>query len=99
MRRPMLAPLLLAILLAQPGCARAQEVAAAREPVVGLPCDGCELVFEGLPEEPGWSARIAAEGEPGEPMRIEGTVRDGSGRAASGVIVYAYHTDAGGIYP
>ncbi|HVS03886.1 MAG TPA: hypothetical protein VMT16_14055, partial [Thermoanaerobaculia bacterium] len=46
-----------------------------------------------------WSARIAAEGEPGEPMRIEGTVRDGSGRAASGVIVYAYHTDAGGIYP
>ena len=32
-------------------------------------------------------------------MRIEGTVRDRDGDPAEGVIVYAYHTDARGIYP
>ena len=30
---------------------------------------------------------------------IEGTVKDRSGKPAPGVIVYAYHTDARGIYP
>lgn len=69
------------------------------EPVVGLPCEGCEAVFQGLPETFEWSARIAPVEEPGEPMRIEGTVRNGEGRAVPGVIVYAYHTDAMGLYP
>ena len=32
-------------------------------------------------------------------MRIEGVVHDASGRAAVGVIVYAYHTNARGLYP
>ena len=32
-------------------------------------------------------------------MRIEGTVYDRSGRPAPNVIVYAYHTDARGIFP
>lgn len=32
-------------------------------------------------------------------MRIEGVVRDGDGRVTAGVIVYAYHTDARGVYP
>ena len=45
------------------------------------------------------AARIAAAGEPGEPMRIEGVVRNAAGRPASGVVVYAYQTDAKGIYP
>jgi len=81
-------------------CAEAQErPEAGREPIVGLPCDGCEAVFEGLPEELESSARLAPEGEPGEPMRIEGTVRDPEGRPAAGIVVYAYHTDARGIYP
>ncbi|UCF68791.1 MAG: hypothetical protein JSV80_05745, partial [Acidobacteriota bacterium] len=31
--------------------------------------------------------------------RIEGIVFDDNGRPATGVIVYAYHTDAGGVYP
>lgn len=70
-----------------------------REPVVGLPCEGCEAVFAGLPSSLTSSARIAPAGEAGEPMRIVGTVRDDTGRAASGVIVYAYHTNASGIYP
>lgn len=71
----------------------------AREPIVGLPCEGCEAVFEGLPTVLASSARIAPADEPGEPLTLEGTVRDRAGRAAPGVIVYAYHTDARGLYP
>lgn len=83
------------------GCARAQQqdARAGREPVVGLPCEGCEAVFVGLPEGLETRARIAPEDEPGEPLRIEGTVRNEAGEPAEGVIVYAYHTDARGIYP
>lgn len=82
-------------------CAGAAEPPAAdgREPIVGGPCEGCEAVFEGLPEELGPRARIAPEEEPGEPMRIEGRVLGPDGEPAPGVIVYAYHTDRRGIYP
>lgn len=90
-------------LLALAGCARAQEGEArdtgTPEPVIGLPCEGCEAVFEGRPKGPGSTSRIAPEDEPGEPMRIEGIVHDPEGRPAPGVIVYAYHTDARGVYP
>lgn len=71
----------------------------AREPIVGLPCEGCEAVFEGMPAELGWSGRIAPEGEPGEPLVIEGTVFGDGGAPAPGTIVYAFHTDARGLYP
>jgi protocatechuate 3,4-dioxygenase beta subunit len=71
----------------------------AAEPVIGGPCEGCELVFDGMPGSLSSAARIAPSGEPGEPMRIEGVVTGLDGRPASGVIVYAYHTDASGIYP
>lgn len=82
------------------GCAESSNAREARrEPIVGLPCEGCEAVFEGLPKSLTSSSRIAPLGEPGEPMRIEGTVRDRRGLPVGGVIVYAYHTNLGGIYP
>jgi protocatechuate 3,4-dioxygenase beta subunit len=71
----------------------------AHEPVVGLPCEGCEAVFQGMPLDIPSASRIAPAGEPGEPLRIEGTVRDLDGRPAAGIVVYAYHTNARGIYP
>ena len=73
----------------------------AREPVVGLPCEGCEAVFEGMPAVAtlGSTARIAPLSEPGPTMRIEGTVTGADGRPAAGIVVYAYHTNAKGIYP
>jgi Tol biopolymer transport system component len=71
----------------------------AQEPVIGLPCEGCEAVFDALPDTLGSVARIAPQGEPGEPMRIDGTVRDLQGNPVHGMIVYAYHTDAHGSYP
>jgi protocatechuate 3,4-dioxygenase beta subunit len=71
----------------------------ADEPVIGGPCEGCELVFNGMPEILSWRARIAPPEEPGEALTIEGVVTDQEGRPAVGIIVYAYHTNAAGIYP
>lgn len=73
--------------------------AAAREPVVGGPCEGCELVFVGQPPTMGASARIAPAAEPGEALAIDGVVRDEAGQPVAGVIVYAYQTNAQGRYP
>jgi len=73
--------------------------AGAEEPIVGLPCEGCEAVFQGMPEALAAEARLAPEGEPGEPLVIDGAVRRADGAPAPGVVVYAYQTDASGIYP
>ncbi|MCM2317573.1 MAG: hypothetical protein NDJ92_20675 [Thermoanaerobaculia bacterium] len=88
-------------LLAACGWAEAPGETAVRapEPILGLPCENCEEVFNGLPSSLASSARIAPAGEPGEPLRVEGTVTDSKGRPAAGIVVYAYHTDAGGVYP
>jgi protocatechuate 3,4-dioxygenase beta subunit len=71
----------------------------AAEPVVGLPCEGCEAVFTAMPGKLESKSRIAPRGEPGEPLELTGRVVSAEGRPRAGVIVYAYHTDAGGIYP
>ncbi len=73
--------------------------AGARERVVGLPCEGCEDVFAGMPAEILPHARIAPADEPGEALGIGGVVTDTAGKPAPGIIVYAYQTDANGIYP
>lgn len=69
------------------------------EPIIGGPCEGCEAVFQGLPADLSSVARIASPQEPGEPMRIEGRVMHRDSTAAPGTVVYAYHTNAEGIYP
>ena len=73
--------------------------AAQRERVVGLPCEGCDAVFEGMPATIGTEGRLAPAGEPGRPLVMEGVVTTAAGAVASGVIIYAYQTDAGGLYP
>ena len=61
-------------------------------------CEWC-----GATEAPpglGAEARIAGLDEPGERLVITGTVYRKDGRTpASGVVIYAYHTNTGGIYP
>jgi len=100
-RNVILAIFVVSLLISPAGFARAQDTTAARprEPILELPCEGCEAVFEGLPTTLTSASRIAPASEPGQPLRIVGTVRDGKGRPAAGVIVYAYHTNARGIYP
>ena len=93
MNRAFCALVLLGALGCAPATGESQQV-----PVVGLPCEGCEAVFDGIPETVPESARIAPAGEPGEPMVLEGIVRDGSGAPRAGIVVYAYHTDANGIF-
>jgi protocatechuate 3,4-dioxygenase beta subunit len=75
------------------------EKGPVRAPVIGGPCEGCEQVFVGLPAELASRSRIAPAEEPGEPLIIEGVVRSADGKPVEGVVVYAYHTDAGGVYP
>lgn len=88
---------LAAVLLS--ACSIGADQSLRREPIVGGPCEGCEWVFEGMPAKIDSIGRIAPSTEKGEPMRIRGVVRDRNNRPAAGVIVYAYQTDAAGIYP
>lgn len=101
MNRTRFAVVVVSCLVAACGWAEAPGGTAlrAQEPILGLPCEGCEEVFNGLPSSLASSARITPPGEPGEALRVDGTVTDSKGRPAAGVIVYAYQTDAGGVYP
>ena len=74
-------------------------VSVADEPVIGGRCEGCKYVFVEMPTEISSKARLAPAGQPGEPLTIDGTVTRLDGKPAVGIIVYAYQTDAGGIYP
>lgn len=42
---------------------------------------------------------IAAEGVPGERIRVEGLVYDGAGAPVKDILLEAWHADANGIYP
>jgi protocatechuate 3,4-dioxygenase beta subunit len=44
------------------------------------------------------TARIAPASEPGDPLIVRGRLRTLDGAAAAGAIVFAYHTDRGGLY-
>lgn len=75
------------------------QSASAQEPVVGGPCQGCELVFVDMPEELKTNSSIAPISEKGEALELKGTVYKPDGNPAGGIIVYAYQTDANGRYP
>lgn len=68
-------------------------------PIVGLPCEDCQVALYGLPDVPPTVARLVSDREPGEPLHLSGVVRDAAGRARAGVIVYAHQTDHQGVYP
>lgn len=81
------------------GLAASRVFAAARVPVIGGPCEGCEWVYEGQPSVIESRSRIAPAGFPGVPMTLDGVVRSPRGAPVAGVVVYAYHTDHTGLYP
>jgi protocatechuate 3,4-dioxygenase beta subunit len=70
-----------------------------QEPVIGGPCEGCDWVFVDMPENIFSSARIAQDNEAGEPLTLDGTAYSPTGQPARGVVIYAYHTNAEGMYP
>jgi protocatechuate 3,4-dioxygenase beta subunit len=62
-------------------------------------CEGCEAVAETDPGALSWLATLAEASEPGERMRLSGRVfAPGGVTPAPGVIVYAHHTNAEGLY-
>jgi protocatechuate 3,4-dioxygenase beta subunit len=84
------------------GCALSLTARARSEftiPVLGGPCEGCNWVFDDFPKSFASRARIAPSDEPGAPMTFEGVVTTSRGKPTANIIVYAYHTDTGGIYP
>jgi len=72
---------------------------SAQEPVIGGPCQGCEFVFVDIPVQLKTHSTIAPASEKGESLELSGTVFKADGTPASGIIVYAYQTDANGKYP
>lgn len=88
-----------AVLLA--GLLMLSAAARADERIVGLPCEGCYAVFTALPDTAtlGHEVRIASREESGEPLTLTGIVESADGQPAAGVIVYAYQTNARGLYP
>lgn len=99
MRRRQLLLALLSAPLLMPLLPVAHASDQSPEPIVGLPCEGCEAVFDGKPDEIPNHTRIAPIGAPGEPLTLTGRVTDTAGTPQGGVIVYAYHTDRTGRYP
>ena len=66
---------------------------------VGGGCDGCEAIYDGMPQQLNSETRIATSEERGEPMEITGIIYRADGKTpAPGVILYVYHTDANGYY-
>lgn len=66
---------------------------------VGDGCEGCELIYEGMPDDMSWETVIASPSEPGERMEINGIVYGSDGTTpAPDIILYLYHTDAEGYY-
>jgi protocatechuate 3,4-dioxygenase beta subunit len=80
------------------GTACAEEASRSSQ-LVGGGCDGCELMFEGMPRALDWRTAIAGKGEAGEPLEMRGVIYKSDGKTpAPGVILYVYHTDAKGYY-
>lgn len=70
--------------------------APARGPLPACEWCGAAEAPEGLSPE----MTLAGPGEPGERLVLEGTVFQPDGRTpAAGVLLYAYHTNAEGVYP
>ena len=67
--------------------------------IVGGGCDGCEMMFVGLPKEINSMDTSAAWNEgKGQKLIISGTVFQTTGKQAADVIIYYCHTDTEGYY-
>lgn len=61
-------------------------------------CEWCGAAD--APDDPGPTATLAGPDEPGERLLLHGVVHAADGRTpVPGVLLYAYHTNANGIYP
>lgn len=81
------------------GAASAQNTPAVRPDLYNGELDFLALEYAGKPEDIPARIRIASTSEPGEVSSISGRCLSWrTGEPVAGVIVYAYHTDATGLY-
>ncbi len=86
-------------LIATNNACHAQVERRAAKGIIGGGCDGCEIIYEGMPQELNWQTAIASASEPGERMVMSGRIYQRDGKTpAPNVILYVYHTDAKGHY-
>jgi protocatechuate 3,4-dioxygenase, beta subunit len=72
---------------------------SAQAKIVGGACDGCELIYQGMPQQLSWQTKINPASEAGEAMEITGVIYQADGKSpAPDIILYVYHTDAQGYY-
>ena len=63
-------------------------------------CEGCEAIYERDLTRLSWRTVIPPAGEPGDRMVVTGRVVKPDGvTPATGVVIYAHHTNAAGVYP
>lgn len=99
-RRTLCKMLLAAAVLPIAASCRASGRASAADPNGDFYlCEGCEAVGERDPAGLDGQADIAPPGEPGERLVLSGTVLQSDGRTpAPGIVIYAHHTNAEGLY-
>lgn len=67
--------------------------------IVGGGCDGCDLMFAGMPQKLSWKTTIPDTSELGTPLEMSGVIYTSDGKTpAPNVILYVYQTDAKGYY-
>lgn len=81
-------------------CTRGEVAKAEDRPRPGLyACEGCEATEEREPADLSSSLALAGAEEPGERMRLSGRVLAVDGvTPVEGVVIYAHHTNADGLY-
>jgi protocatechuate 3,4-dioxygenase beta subunit len=73
--------------------------AQSQRKIVGGGCDGCDLIYNGMPRQLNSETNLAEKSEPGEPLEISGVIYKADGKTpAAGVILYVYQTSAKGEY-
>lgn len=67
--------------------------------IVGGGCDGCEMMYQGLPKNLNATDSSAGWQEAGQKLVIEGTVYQPDGKTkAPSIVIYYWQTDNNGLY-
>ncbi|MEP6926323.1 MAG: hypothetical protein ABI834_01745 [Ginsengibacter sp.] len=73
----------------------------SRKIIVSDGCDGCDLMYQGMPStgKLDWATTVTGSTEPGGRMEISGKIYKADGKTpAAGILLYIYHTNAKGYY-
>ncbi|URW75495.1 hypothetical protein M9980_13325 [Sphingomonas donggukensis] len=82
-----------------PACTARADAEAGQARADLYDCEGCEAALEGAPAALRSRTTLGGASEPGERMLLMGRVLRPDGRTpAPGVVVYAHHTNAAGLY-